>query len=234
MYSEPTLSAMRDVQRTDFGQRLAAARKHADLTQGALAKQVGMSQSAYSEAEKSGLGSAFTPQIAKACGVNVDWLATGEGEMIPRPKGLETAQAVRAGKLKGVAVVGRGNGGAMPQVIWTDSDYPVGATGEYAEDIASSDPQAFVVEVEGVSMYPKYTPGNFALVEPGTEPELEDDVLVRLVTGETLIKRLVSRRSGYSLASYNDSVILHLKPEQVAWMYYIPYPVPRRKIKSRA
>jgi len=122
----------------------------------------------------------------------------------------------------------------MPQVIWTDGDYPTGATGEVAEDIASSDPQAFVVEVVGASMFPKYTPGNYALVEPSIEPELEDDVLVRLTSGETLIKRLISRRGGYALASYNDTVILHFKPEEVDWIYYIPYPVPRRKIKMRA
>ncbi len=122
----------------------------------------------------------------------------------------------------------------MPSVIWTDGDYPVGATGEVGAGILSSDPHAFLVEVEGPSMIPKYTPKNFALVEPGTEVDLEDDVLVRLRTGETLIKRLASRRGGLSLSSYNDTVVLHFKDEEVDWVYYIAYPVPRKKIKSRA
>ena len=120
----------------------------------------------------------------------------------------------------------------MPRVIWNDADYPVGATGEVAE-VASSDPHAFVVEVEGASMIPKYTPGDFALVEPNMAPDIEDDVLVRLKTGETMIKRLVSRRGGISLASYNDTVVHHFKNEEVDWIYYVPYPVPRKKIKSR-
>jgi len=232
MYDSDNLSGMKHVERTPFGERLLAARTHARLTQPALAKAVGMSQSTLAEAEKTGQGSSYTTQIAKICDVDSDWLATGNGEMLNRPPGLEGAQRIRPGKINEIAVVGRGNGGAMPQVIWNDGDYPVGATGEVAE-IASSDPQAFVVEVDGPSMIPKYTPGNFALVEPGTAPDIEDDVLVRLKTGETMIKRLISRRGGISLGSYNDTVVIFLKNEEVDWMYYVPYPVPRKKIKSR-
>lgn len=232
MYDASTLSGMNEIDRTQFGARVHTARKHAKLSQTALAKAVGSSQANIADAEKTADGSSFTAQIAQVCGVNPDWLATGVGEMLARPAGLERAQLVRPGKINEIAVVGRGNGGAMPQVIWNDGDYPVGATGDVAE-IASSDPQAFVVEVDGPSMIPKYTPGNFALVEPNTAPDIEDDVLVRLKSGETLLKRLVSRRAGISLASYNDTVILFFKNEEVDWMYYVPYPVPRKKIKSR-
>lgn len=232
MYDSDTLSGMKNDERTPFGERLWKARKYARLSQTALAKAVGMSQGTLGEAEWTGQGTSYTAQIAKVCGVNPDWLATGDGEMLNRPPGLETAQRIRPGKINEIAVVGRGNGGAMPRVIWNDADYPVGATGEVAE-VASSDPHAFVVEVEGASMIPKYTPGDFALVEPNTAPDIEDDVLVRLKTGETMIKRLVSRRGGISLASYNDTVVHHFKNEEVDWIYYVPYPVPRKKIKSR-
>lgn len=232
IYHRTTLSDMRETTRTPFGERLVKARKHKGLTQDALAKLVGMSQGTLGEAEKLANGSTYTAQIAAVCGVSELWLATGEGEMLRRPQGLEAAQQVRPGKIHEVAVVGRGNGGLMPEKIWLDGDYPVGATGEVAE-VASSDPQAFVVEVEGTSMVPKYMPRGFALVEPGTDIDLEDDVLVRLKSGETLLKRLVSKRGGVSLASYNDSVVHFFKPEEVDWMYYVAYPVPRKKIKSR-
>lgn len=232
VYHPDTLSDMKQTERTPYGARLFQARKHAGLTQGQLAKLAGTSQTNVADAEKIALGSSFTAQFAKVCGVSPEWLANADGEMLVRPAGLERAQSIRPGKIKEIAVVGRGNGGAMPHVIWSDGDYPVGATGETAE-IASSDPQAFVIEVEGPSMIPKYTPGDFALVEPNTAPDLEDDVLVRLKTGETMIKRLVSRRGGVSLSSYNDSVVLFFKAEDVDWMYYVPYPVPRKKIKSR-
>lgn len=234
IYNRDTLSGVKNEDRSEFGRRLVAAREHAGLTQKEVASRVGMSQGTLGEAERIGQGSSFTSQIAKACGVSAEWLATGKGEMIQRPRGLESALVVRPGKQKDVSVVGRGNGGVMPQVIWTDGDYPVGYTGEYGEGIASSDPLAFLVEVQGTSMIPKYTPKNYALVEPSTEIEVEDDVLIRLKTGETMIKRLASKRDGYALSSYNDTVVHYFKEEDVDWIYYVAYPVPRKKIKSRA
>lgn len=142
------------------------------------------------------------------------------------------AFAVRDGKFKAVPVVGKAAGGYMAERIWGDGDYPVGATGEYTE-VTTSDPHAFVIAVEGPSMIPRYNPGEYALVEPGTDVDLEDDVLVRLSSGQTLLKRLVSRRSGVSLSSYNNSEILHFDPPEVTWMYYVMGPVPRKKIKNR-
>lgn len=139
---------------------------------------------------------------------------------------------VAPSKFKFVWVVGRGSGGNLPERIWTDGDYPVNASCEYAE-VASPDPHAFITEVTGDSMIPRYNPSEYALVEPGTEPEIEDDVLVRLSTGHTMIKRLLSKRGGYRLGSYNDAAVLHYKAEDVTWMYYVAYPVPARKIKTR-
>lgn len=130
-------------------------------------------------------------------------------------------------------VVGRGSGGYLPETLWMDGDYPVGAEQDYAE-VASGDPHAFLVEVMGPSMIPRYNPGEFALVEPGTEPDLEDDVLVRLATGQTMIKRLLSRRAGYRFGSFNDPEVLHYAANAVTWVYYVAHPVPARKIKSRS
>jgi transcriptional regulator with XRE-family HTH domain len=74
----------RERQRTAFGQRVRDARLLAGLTQHELAQRVGISQSTLGEAETSAQGSAYTPQIARACNVSAEWLATGEGE--PRPE----------------------------------------------------------------------------------------------------------------------------------------------------
>jgi phage repressor protein C with HTH and peptisase S24 domain len=148
---------------------------------------------------------------------------------VPAPAG---SIPINQNKIRDVFVVGRGNGGFMPESIWTDGDYPVGATDSCAE-VATNDPHAFLVQVEGPSMIPRYNPSEYALVEPGTEPELEDDVLVRLKSGHTMIKRLLSRRDGYRFGSYNDPEVMHFKADEVTWVYYIAHPVPRRKIKSR-
>lgn len=130
-----------------------------------------------------------------------------------------------------VYVVGRAQGG-LPERIWTDGDYPVGATDQYAE-LATTDPHAFLSPIVGTSMVPKFNPGDFAFVEPGTAVEIEDDVLVRLVTGETMLKRLISRRGGIQLGSYNEAGSLLYQPEEITWMYYVPHYVPARKIKTR-
>lgn len=219
--------------RTPFGSRLHAARMQAKLSQVALAKLAGMSQSSLAEAEKTGQGSAYTAQLAQHTGVDAHWLASGDGEMLgatpARPPGsflLDTS------KIRLVYVVGKGSGGPMPDRMWTDGDYPVGATDSCAE-VATNDPHAFLVAVEGNSMFPRYSPGEFALVEPGTEPDLEDDVLVRLSTGSTMIKRLLSRRSGWRFGSFNSPEVLTYSAQEVTWVYYIAHPVPRRKIKTR-
>lgn len=120
----------------------------------------------------------------------------------------------------------------MPESIWGDCDCPVGATDEYTE-LATVDEHAFATRVIGNSMFPRYMPGEYALVEPGTEPDIEDDVLVRLATGETLVKRLLSRRGGIRLGSYNDAAVMTFQSEEISWMYYIAHPIPARRIKHR-
>lgn len=68
--------------RTEFGSRVIQARKHARLTQHGLSAATGIKQSTIAEMEVSGQSSLMTPQIAKACGVDAYWLATGEGAML--------------------------------------------------------------------------------------------------------------------------------------------------------
>lgn len=138
---------------------------------------------------------------------------------------------VDSSRLAAVPVVGKSMGG-LPDTLFTDEGRIVDGHDEYAE-IYSGDQNAFVVRVDGNSMFPKYRQGDYALVEPNTTPELEDDVIVKLASGEVMIKRLMSRRSGVVLGSYNDSVTYTYKDIEVMWMYYVAYPVPARKIKSR-
>ncbi|KVC81418.1 hypothetical protein WI75_08715 [Burkholderia ubonensis] len=135
--------------------------------------------------------------------------------------------------IRRVFVVGRAQGG-LPERLWTDGDYPVGATDEYTE-IATNDPHAFLTPVVGTSMVPRYNPGEFAFVSPALEPQAGDDVLVRLHTGQTLIKKLTSTRGGVvELYSYNEREQgpLFFRLDEITWMYYIGYPVPARMIKN--
>lgn len=78
--------------RSEFGQRLFAARKRANLTQTALAAAVGATQSNYGELENKGQMSRLTPAIASVCGVSVQWLAYGRGEMLDGDPVVEVAE----------------------------------------------------------------------------------------------------------------------------------------------
>ncbi|HDR9026918.1 S24 family peptidase [Burkholderia vietnamiensis] len=175
----------------------------------------------------------------KLLGISAVWIEDGTGPEMAGSAGNDfdarhpalLQYPVNTKNFRCVYVIGRAQGG-LPERIWTDGDYPVGATDEYAE-IATSDPHAFLAPVVGGSMAPRFNPGEFALVEPGTEPEIEDDVLVRLVSGETMLKRLLSRRGGVRLGSYAEATTYTYQPDEISWMYYVAHPVPARKIKTR-
>lgn len=74
-----------------FSERLKTARNYAKLTQQQLSDKLGkidekpiMSQANISglETDPNSSGSLLTVQLAVACGVRPEWLATGNGEMV--------------------------------------------------------------------------------------------------------------------------------------------------------
>lgn len=69
----------------NYGERLKAAREHADLDQYELAEAVGIKQPSvsYLESSPKATGSQYTVQFARACKVSPDWLADEIGEMVP-------------------------------------------------------------------------------------------------------------------------------------------------------
>lgn len=158
---------------------------------------------------------------------NKDQAAESKTGSVPIP----IQYSVDKSKFRPIPVIGRAQGG-MPEVVWSDGDYPVGITDEYAE-LASSDPHAFICPVVGDSMFPRFMPGEYVLVQPGRAPEIEDTVLVRLATGETMLKRLLSRRdSNVRLGSWNDPTILNFREEEVSWIYTVAHAVPAWMIKQ--
>lgn len=216
-------------------QRLKWAREKRELTQMQLAELAGVSTGTIGNIEA---GTRKNPRellaIAHAVGVSAEWLKsgrgspTGEGSQEPQKK-LD-ANAAQP-NLRRVWVVGTTQGG-VPERIWDDGDHPVGSTDAFA-DAATIDSRAFAVRVVGDSMVPRYMPGEFALVEPGTEPELEDDVLVRLQSGETMLKKLLGRRGHIRLGSYNNHEVLAYSESEITWMYYVAHPIPARRIQQR-
>lgn len=231
--------------------RIKELRENLGLSMEALATIVGVTWQTVQQWEngKTAPSRKRIPEVAGALNTTQEYLLFGDlpnqgkeqtgrqgsSDVRGSPEGAHAAVPLRysvgSKNFRRVYVIGRAQGG-LPERIWTDGDYLVGVTDEYAE-IATTDPYAFLIPVVGTSMIPRFNPGEFALVEPGTDPELEDDVLVRLATGETMIKQLKSRRGGIQLGSYNESGLMLYQPEDITWMYYIAHPVPARKIKIR-
>lgn len=231
---------------------LKRRREELQLSQEELGLRAGVSQSTIGNLESGARGAkgrvpSSLPAVAVALGTTTEALLAEAGMARKAParsvavgspdeRGLfddpaDASYASRRPRVQ-VPVIGRTMGG-VPDRIWDDEGRPTGVTDEYA-DLATDGPHAFLVRVEGDSMSPKYDPGGFALVEPDVEPGLGEEVLVRLSTGETMLKRLLSRRGGMvQLASFNNNVVLTFRVEEIVWMYYVAHPVPARRIKLR-
>lgn len=192
-----------------------------------LAKKLNQSPQTINNWEARGISKSGMILIQEILRIDASYLSSGT---ITNNLPLNS-YSVDASKLAAVPVVGKSMGG-LPDTLFTDEGRFIDGHDEYAE-VYSGDQNAFVVRVDGNSMFPKYRQGDYALVEPNTTPELEDDVIVKLMSGEVMIKRLLSRRSGVVLGSYNDTVTYTYKDDEILWMYYVAYPVPARKIKSR-
>ena len=214
---------------TDYG-------RQADFVR---ATGIGKARVSQMAGKKEPFGEEAARRLAEELNLSSDWFNLS----LPTPKearlGLNLVEAPAPGtpipnsSFRKIWVVGKGSGGRYPERIWGDGGHPVGATDSFAE-LGSSDPNAFLSEVVGQSMYPKYENKNFALIEPNTPIDIEDCVLVRLESGETLLKRLISRRGGsITLGSFNDTGLLHFEDDDVTWMYYAAHEVPRKKIKNR-
>lgn len=187
---------------TEYGLRLRAARKHANLTQTKLSELTGIAQSTISTAEREGNGSSDTPVYAKVCGVDAHWLAAGKGFMLPSQGQSNVAPAPNMRSTRQIAVVGEVKGGDHGYL--EELQYPVGH-GEGTVDFPSADPLAYALRVKGDSMHPRYRAGKFVVVEPSVEALPGDDVVVALHDGRKLLKKLGWHRDGeVQLLSVNN------------------------------
>lgn len=191
----------------EYKDRIKAARKHAKLTQAALADAVGIKQASISELETGkSQSSTYNATIAKACGVDPVWLETGRGSMLPPTTG-EIESNVEGGPIKLktglVPVVGKAKLGL--DGFFEEMGYPPGGGDGYLK-IYSDDPDAYALRVVGSSMEPRIRSGEFVLVEPGNGYVAGDEVLVKTTDGQSMIKVFMYHRDGeVRLLSVNDA-----------------------------
>lgn len=88
--------------------------------------------------------------------------------------------------------------------------------------MADADFTEYLFEVLDESMWPRFKQGEYAVVEPWIAPLLNDDVLVRLRNGETLIRRLLSDDSRkVRLGTWGTAGDLVLLPDDIVWMHHV-------------
>lgn len=145
--------------------------------------------------------------VAKALGVERDWLESGTGEirqfkfsLIPPMHNTDGVElVVHQGR---VPVIGKAQLG--PEGYFDALDYPVGHGDGYL-NISSTDPNAYALRVVGNSMTPRIKNNEFVLIEPNTTYVTGDEVLVKTTHGRAMIKEFIYMRDGqYRLDSVNQ------------------------------
>lgn len=178
---------------TEFGRRLRAARRFANLTQEQAARRTGISQSTISTAERQGYKSQDTAIYARVYGVNAIWLATGEGEMTHQA--VQDAAALtqsdswvihqyNTGGKMGNGLILRDQPGIIHS--WTVSSAWIR---QNVHRITSPKNLAIVTGF-GDSMRPLFNPGDPLLVDTGRERADVDGIYFFRVGEEGFIKRL--------------------------------------------
>jgi phage repressor protein C with HTH and peptisase S24 domain len=157
-----------------LGLRLKLARLERGITQTELAECVGVSQAAIAGLElRESTKSGYTSQIAECLKVNVQWLATGIGEMnLPEP----------------TLVI------EIPLVAWSDihrwqeADPIKWIPWHTGEDENVS--QTFALKISGVSMEPEFHDGDNIVIDPNATAAHNDFVIVGTAT-EPMLRQLV-------------------------------------------
>lgn len=186
--------------------RLKKARNYARLTQAQLSERSGVKQQMISKLE---LGQSFETsklvELAIACGVRPEWLATEQGEM-EAPAIASDSNAEPAPRLappRRIPVVGTAQLG--DDGYWAELEYPAGHGDGYIL-LPTRDAHAYALRCKGDSMRPRIRDGEFVVVEPGTPPIPGDEVLVKALDGRVMVKTLLYRRDGrVHLLSVNEA-----------------------------
>lgn len=189
--------------------RIKAARKYASLTQKQLADAARVEQPLISQLETGKtLKTAFLTHIAKACRVSAQWLATGEGVMVPgshtedgklslqkpwddlnesHANVVETHQPHRLAKeYPLISWVAAGS--------WQEScdNFQPGTADEWLLSSENAGKYGYWLEVKGPSMLPTFTPGMRILVRPeGFDIVSGKFYIARLDSGETTFKQFL-------------------------------------------
>lgn len=134
--------------------------------------------------------------LERATGFSALWLATGKGEKYaskPNDGEGDHEFAGRPTRLRKINVVGTAKLGA-------DGFYeelsPVVGGGDGHIEMATEDDSAYCIRVRGQSMFPAIRDGWYVIVEPNGSLAPGEYVLIKLKTGQKMVKELLIKRPG--------------------------------------
>lgn len=207
-----------------FRDRVKNRRKELGLSQDALAKKAGLSQTTISDIERGrNDGSREILDLACALKVQPHWLVSGAmpkelGMPDTGHKNVQIGIVVPSLPLGKVPVVGTAQLG--DDGYWAEMDYPVGY-GDGFVRFQSDDENAYAVRCRGASMMPRIRDGEFVVLEPSRTPIPGDDVLVKHVDGRVMVKRYLYERDGMiHLLSINEAFPPHAFPRQEIELFH--------------
>ncbi len=214
-----------------LGERIKEARKQAGLTQGELHKLSKVSQQMLSKLEtnKSDVTTSIVP-LARALGVNIDWLQSGTGPM--KPNGEFVTDILQTDELESAKlenpIMSNDNNGSTNDVIkalerFRDKLYDfrvVPVIGKIVEQegqamlveqdlghvgFYSSDPAVKCYEETTNKFSPTIKARQAIVVSPGIKPGPLDEVIIIMKDNRALVKELVSEiDDGYYLDDINE------------------------------
>ncbi|MCW2290522.1 phage repressor protein C with HTH and peptisase S24 domain [Pseudomonas sp. BIGb0408] len=188
-----------------LGKRIKRLRKSTGLSQQLLAEACGWSSQSRIGNYESDLREPSLADLlllAPALGVSIAELAGSEALAEPASAASDTLD------------VGHARGGAVPVVghaqlgthgYFEEIDFPVGHGDGYLR-IHSDDPNAYGLRVSGDSMHPRIKNGEYVLIEPNKAFHAGDEVMVRTLDGQAMIKEYIYLRDGmYRFDSVNQN-----------------------------
>jgi SOS-response transcriptional repressor LexA len=196
------------------GRRMRQLRNAAGMTQDQVAERIGISRVAVTnwESGKNSLESGRVPEVAALYGVSADQLL-GKIAMEESTTGARyVVERVRV-VLRGLAQV-RDGGYLSPIDNSTDESRIV--------QWHTTDRSAYAIEIRGDSLRPEIPAGAVLIVEPGRPVQPGRKVIVTLIDGRQLIRRVGWQRGGQiELQPIGAGPVITLPEAEIASMHRI-------------
>lgn len=170
---------------TTLAERLKKARKSRNLTQVEVAERIGVSQPNYAKLESGKIQrSTFLLDISRVLGVNLEWLATGQGEMnLSFDNNVEVIKPI--GKIRQIPILNEVSAGIFQDIGQNSHDEfePIIDNGSYNQNL-------FWLRIKGDSMTPLFKTGDIILVDMDATPKAGDYIVAMQENGESTFKKL--------------------------------------------